>query len=264
MAPIKAVTRRPLSAAAILLGQTWHAGHRPDLPSLTNQDPSAVLGDPEAPALKVALLGDSSVTAPGVEPLDDCWARRVGHRLATVYHVELVSLATGGARAADVLRYQVAPALAAEPHMALLCVGANDALRSVSVRDFEKDLHTILSRLTSRIPAVGVSGLGDLGPLPRLPSIGSAWARVRSRSFDRAIARVSHDLDVPKTAAWGPLYQPFVDPQNESGVYAPDLFHASGKGHALFAAAWYEVVDLLLERLEPQLSVRPGSSESST
>lgn len=259
-----AITRRSLSAAAILVGQAWHTGHRPDLPSLTNQDPSAVLGDPTSPPLKVVLLGDSSITAPGVEPLDDCWARRVGHRLATAYHVKLVSLATGGARAADVLRYQVAPALAEEPDMALVCVGANDALRSVSVRDFEKDLQTILCRLSARVPAVGVSGLGDLGPLPRLPSIGSAWARVRSRSFDRAIARVSHELDVPKTAAWGPLYEPFVDPQNESGVYAPDLFHASGKGHALFAAAWNEVIDDLLERLEPQLSARPGSSGSST
>lgn len=259
MSPISAVSRRPLSAAAILVGQAWHAGHRPDLPSLSNQDPSAVLGDPANPSLKVALLGDSSVTAPGVEPLDDCWARRVGHRLAATYHVKMVSIAVGGARAADVLRYQVAPALAQEPDIALVCVGANDALRAVAVQDFERDLGRILRRLNESIPAVGVSGLGDLGPLPRLPSIGSAWARVRSRSFDRAIARVGHQFDVPKTAAWGPLFQPFADPLNENGFYAADMFHASGKGHALFAQAWNDVVDVLLGRL----NARRGSSESS-
>jgi len=264
MSQMSAVSRRPLSAAAILVGQAWHAGHRPDLPSLSNQDPSAVLGDPANPSLKVALLGDSSVTAPGVEPLDDCWARRVGHRLAATYHVRMVSIAAGGARAADVLRYQVAPALAEEPDIALVCVGANDALRSVAVQDFESDLRAILSALAKTVPAVGVSGLGDLGPLPRLPTIGSAWARVRARSFDRAIARTAHELDVPKTAAWGPLFQPFEDPLNEGGVYAPDLFHASGKGHALFAEAWFEVVDVLLERLELRANARPGSSESST
>ncbi len=263
MPPMIAFTRRPLAAAALLVGQAWHAGHRPDLPSLSNQDPSAELGDPAHPPLKVVLLGDSSVTAPGVEPLDDCWARRVGHRLATTYHVRMVNVAVGGARAADVRRYQIAPALAEEPDMALVCVGANDALRAVAVQDFEADLREILSRLTARIPAVGVSGLGDLGPLPRLPSIGSAWARVRARSFDRAIARVAHELDVPKTTAWGPLYEPFVDPLNENGMYAADLFHASGKGHEVFARAWNEVVNVLLERLEPPISARPGSCESS-
>jgi lysophospholipase L1-like esterase len=175
-----------------------------------------------------------------------------------------VNVATGGARAADVLRYQVAAALAEAPDIALVCVAANDALRAEPVQEFERDLAEILRRLNERIPAVGVSGLGDLGPLPRLPSIGSAWARVRSRSFDRAIARAAHNLDVPKTAAWGPLFQPFVDPLNENGMYAADLFHASGKGHALFAHAWNEVVDVLLGRLEPRLSARLGSFGSST
>lgn len=264
MPSISAITQIPLAAGAILVGQAWHAGHRPDLPSLSNQDPSAVLGSPASPALKVVLLGDSSVTAPGVVPLDDCWARRVGHRLAFTYRVKLVNIAAGGSRVADVLRYQVAPALAEEPDIALVCVGANDALRAVSVQDFARDLNEVLSRLSEQIPAVGVSGLGDLGPLPRLPSIGSAWARVRARSFDRAIARVAHNVDVPKTAAWGPLFQPFVDPLNENGMYAADLFHASGKGHALFAHAWNEVVDVLLERLETRLSAHPESSGSST
>ena len=264
MSPMTAVTRRSLSAAAILVGQAWHTGHRPDLPSLTNQDPSAVLGDPTSPPLKVVLLGDSSITAPGVEPLDDCWARRIGHRLAATHHVKLVNVAVGGARAADVLRYQVAPALAEAPDIALVCVAANDALRAEPVQEFERDLTEIVGRLCARIPAVGVSGLGDLGPLPRLPSIGSAWARVRARSFDRAIARVAHTHDVPKTAAWGPLFQPFVDPKNKNGMYAADMFHASGKGHALFGQAWNEVLDVLLTRLEPRVGARRGSSESST
>jgi len=264
MPPLSAISRRSLAATGILLSQVWHTGHRPDLPSLSNQDPSAILGDPANPPLKVVLLGDSSVTAPGVIPLDDCWARRVGHHLATRYRVELRNLAVGGSRAGDLLRYQLAVALAEAPDMALVCVGANDALRAVSVEDYERDLTQILTRLSAEIPAVGVSGLGDLGPLPRLPSLGRAWARVRSRSFDRAIARVTHKLDIPKTTTWGPLWDPFVDPDNKNGMYAADLFHASGNGHALFGKAWIEVVDVLLDRLEPSLSARPGSSGSWT
>jgi len=268
------ITKRALVALGILLGQIRVTGHRPDLPSLTNQDPSADLGEPDSPGLTIALLGDSSITAPGVEPLDDCWARRVGHGLAAKYRVRLVSLAVGGARASDLLKYQLPPALALMPDMALVSVGANDALRSVSVVDYERDLTEILKRLTAEIPAVGVSGVGDLGPLPRLPPIGKSWARVRSRSFDRAIARAAHRCDVPKTVTWGPMWEPFEDPTN--GIYAGDLFHASGTGHALFATSWNEVVGVLLKKLEvvpgagsrsgspPGFSARPKSSESST
>lgn len=252
-----------MAALGILSGEIWHTGHRPDLPSLTNQDPSAVLGDPDAPRIRVALLGDSSVTAPGVDPLDECWARRVGMRLAADFRVELRSFAVGGTRASDVLKYQVAPAVADEPDIALVCVGANDALRAVHVSDYERDLTEILGQLAAQVPAVGVSGLGDLGPLPRLPTLGRAWARVRSRSFDRAIARVSHRLDIPKTVAWGPVWAAFDDPENEGGMYAGDLFHASGKGHSLFAAAWDDVVDELLKKLEPLLTARLESSGSS-
>lgn len=259
----KRLTRRPVAAFAILLGQIWHTGHRPDLPSLTNQNPSAVLGDSSNPPLKVVLLGDSSITAPGVHPLDDCWARRVGHRIGQNYRVELINLAVGGTRASDVNRYQVAAAIAEQPDLALVCVGANDALRAVSVTDYERDLHAILSRLAANVPAVGVSGLGDLGPLPRLPNLGRAWARVRSRSFDRAIARVCHRLGLPKTSAWGPVWAVFDDPENANGMYAADLFHASGRGHALFAAAWEEVVDELLTELDPHVTGRLESSGSS-
>ncbi len=264
MAATKRMARRPLAGVGILFSQVWHTGHRPDLPSLTNQDPSAVLGDPSNPPLKVVLLGDSSVTAPGVHPLDECWARRIGCQLAERYHVKLINIAVGGTRASDLIKYQVAPAIAEAPDVAFVCVGANDALRAVNVTDYERDLTEILSRLSATIPAVGMSGLGDLGPLPRLPNIGRSWARVRSRSFDRAIARVCHSLDIPKTVAWGPMWKPFEDPENENGMYAADLFHASGKGHALFAAAWSRVLDDLLEKLEPALSGRLESSESLT
>ncbi len=260
---LRSLTKRPLAAVGILLSQVWHTGHRPDLPSLTNQNPSAVLGDPASPPLRIVLLGDSSITAPGVHPLDECWARRVAHHLAADHHITLINLASGGTRAADLLKYQVPVAIAHDPDMALVSVGANDALRSVAVTDYERDLTKILARLAEEIPAVGITGIGDLGPLPRLPTIGRAWARVRSRSFDRSIARVAHKLDIPRTTTWGPIWDAFDDPNNRNGMYAADLFHASGKGHAYFAAAWLDVVDVLVKQLEPQISARRAHLESS-
>ncbi len=235
---------------AVVTAQLVRAVHRPDIPSLTNQDPSGRFGDPDAPTLRIVLLGDSSVTAPGVEPLDSAWPRRLAARLAERYHVELISVAVGGSKARDVLLGQVTGAIRAAPDMAIVSVGANDALRTTPVRRFEREMSEILGRLTAKIPAVGVSGIGDLGTLPRLPTLPRGVARVRGRAFDHAIARAAHPYPrVVKSAAWGDAWRLFKD-GDPAEVFAADLFHASGVGHAVFAAASDPIVDEMLRILD--------------
>ena len=240
-----------------------HAAHRRDLPSLQNQDPSGDFGSPDNPRLRIVLLGDSSITAPGVEPLDLCWVRRVATSLSDTYLVELRSVAIGGSRASEVLRDQVDPALLFDADMALLSVGANDALRAVPVRAYEQAMEEIVRRLVAGVPAIGIAGVGDLGTMPRLPDIPKAWARIRGRAFDNAIRRVASKYEsVFKSDAWGPLWDPFGD--QDMAAFAPDQFHASAEGHAIFAMSMTPVVDALVERLEPQLSARRESRGSST
>ncbi len=247
---------------AILAGQVMHAAHRNDLPSFQNQDPSGDFGSRDRPRLRIVLLGDSSMTAPGVKPLDDCWPRRIARMLSARYFVELRSVAIGGSKASELLRDQLDAAFALEPDIALVSVGANDALRAVPVADYERDLGEILRRLTAEVPAVGISGIGDLGSLPRLPAVPRSWARVRGRSYNRAIVRVADRYGVPKSETWGPLWRPFSE--GDLAVFAADRFHASALGHEIFAASMVPVVETLLERLEPDLSARRGSRESST
>lgn len=248
--PKRSYMRRPLGGAAILAGQVLHAARRSDLPTLRNQDPSGVFGSSDAPCVRIVLLGDSSITAPGVDPLDAAWPRRLAHRLADRYQVELVSVAVGGAKARDVLHSQVEPALAAGADLALLSVGANDALRGTPVRRFEREFSEILDRLVAGVGGVGVSGVGDLGTLPRLPHLARGIGRVRGRAIDDAIRRaVAAHPGVVKGSAWGPGWAVFAE--GDPGVYfAPDRFHASAEGHAVFAAAAAPVVDALLARLE--------------
>lgn len=262
MGPIRRLTRRALVSLAILAGQVMHAAHRNDLPSFQNQDPSGDFGVPDRPRLRIVLLGDSSMTAPGVEPLDDCWPRRIARRLTARYFVELRSVAIGGSKASELMRDQLDAGLALEPDIALVSVGANDALRAVPVADYERALDEILRRLTAEVPGVGISGIGDLGALPRLPVVPRSWARVRARSYNRAIVRVATRYGVPKSETWGPMWQLFS--KGDPTVFAADHFHASASGHEIFAASMMPVVEALLERLEPELSARRGSRESST
>jgi lysophospholipase L1-like esterase len=232
-----------------LVGQVLHAAYRNDLPSLENQDPSGVFGPEDAPPLRIAVLGDSSVTAPGVVPLDDCWIRRLAIELADRYQVSVCSVAVGGSKARDVLADQVAAAIATHPDIALVSVGANDALRGTPVGRFEADVDEILTRLQEAGLAIGISGVGDLGTIPRLPDVPRRIARVRGRMMDRALRRsVLRHPGVLKTDTWGPGWEPFVkgDP---AVIFAPDMFHASGAGHGVYADAMRVVLDELVERV---------------
>ncbi len=252
-----------MAGIGVLAGQVIHAAHRKDLPSLQNQDPSGEFGSPENPLLRIVAMGDSSITAPGVEPLDDCWVRRIALGLSERYFVDLRSVAIGGSKASDVLRDQVEVALMLQPDLALLSVGANDALRAVPVREYERNLEEIIRLLAARIPAIGMSGIGDLGTLPRLPSIPTAWARVRGRSYNNAIRRVVAKYDmVLKSETWSSLWDPFAT--SDPGVFAADQFHASNEGHAIFAASMFPVVNTLIGALEPGLSARRTHRGSST
>ncbi len=242
--------KAPMTGIGILVGQVLHAAHRPDMPGLDNQDPSGVFGSPDRPHLRIALLGDSSITAPGVYPLDACWPRRMARRLATRYRVELLSFAAGGAKSRDVIAEQLEPAVASGADIALVSVGANDALRATPLRRYEAEMSEILGTLATTIPAVGVSGIGDLGTLPRLPTLAQGIGRVRGRSFDRAVARIAaRHPNVVKSATWGGQWAFFED-GDPNEVFATDRFHASARGHEVFADAVEPVIETLLAMME--------------
>jgi lysophospholipase L1-like esterase len=247
----------PLSGVAILAGQVLYAAHQRDMPGLPNQDPSGVFGSPRSPRLRIALLGDSSITAPGVTPLDAAWPRRIAEHLTDRFQVEILSFAVGGAKARDVLAVQLEPAVDSGADLAVLSVGANDALRGTPVHRFEHEISEILERLGQVTDGVGLSGVGDLGTVPRLPSLARGVGRVRGRAIDHALVRAADGFPfVVKGMAWGPLWRIFND-GDPAVVFAADRFHASAVGHACFAAALEPVVEELIRRrdAQPQRSI---------
>ena len=238
------ILRPPLTAGALFAGQMARAFYR-DLPTLDNQDPSGVFGSPDAPPLTIVFLGDSSVTAPGVEPLDHSWPRQIAIHLAARYCVTATSVAVGGAKVRDVLESQLQAALAQQPDIAYISVGSNDALRGTPTARFEADFDRVVERLHSDLFAVGLSGIGDLGTIPRLPVLARGIARIRARSIDAAIARVSRQYPrTVKSNAWDVMEQMFT---TDMSMFGDDLFHASAQGHLAFGDVGKPVADRLVE-----------------
>lgn len=230
---VAALPAVPAAIAGVFVAQVLKAAKRPDLPSFPNQDPSGRFGDPSSPELLIVALGDSSITGPGVTDLDNIWVRRIAIELSRTLHVELMSLAVGGAKARDVIEGQLAEAVRLKPDLALISVGANDAIRATPPARYRAELRHILTDLEGVARSMMVLGVGDLGSIPRLPRMLRAISSRRSARFDAAAAAVVSAFPTAvKGATSGPMSTAFW---SDPSLFAGDQFHAGDAGHAVFA-----------------------------
>ena len=232
------------AGAALVASQILYAAHRPDLPSYDNNETSGAFGDPGLPGLNLVALGDSSITAPGVEQVDHAFIRRAAHSLTDRRFVHLRSFAVGGAKLSELKAEQLPQALAAKPDLAVVSVGANDAIRGISPGGFRSDLDEVTSSLLAIGASVVIVGIGDLGSIPRLPRFLRWYLTYRSGQFDRISAEVAASYpSVVKVDVRGDLSRAFWE---EEATFSGDLFHASSYGHAHFATHVSEAVEKAL------------------
>jgi lysophospholipase L1-like esterase len=216
-----------------LAGEVLYTGFR-DLPRLEGTDASGVFGTPDLPPLRIAILGDSSCTGPGLEDPNQIWVRRIGAHFGRSFHTTIDSVAVGGSRASDVLRDQVPIILATRPDVAIVAVGSNDMLYGVPLKTFERHLESIAKALLACTPAVLLSGVGDLGTIPRLPFVLTRIMRWRSAGANDVHSRVAvrHPgvVRIPMRERCGDAFE-------DSGIYSADLLHVNGEGHRIWADA---------------------------
>ena len=243
--PVAATT-----ALAAMGAQAWYAGHR-RLPRYVDLDAGGVLGPVHAPEVKVAVLGDSTVSGTGLDDPADLWLRQALDRLTDRFQVRIKSEAVSGARARDVLMYQVRAALAWAPDVAVVSVGANDALRRFRISGFEAELRAIVAALQGAGTAVVLAGVGDVGTAPLLPFPLRLVVSERSRAVDRIHARIAAERDgvakVPVAELTSEIFR------RRPELFCGDLFHPNREGHGVWAEAAFPVLErVILERARPR------------
>jgi lysophospholipase L1-like esterase len=227
-----------LAAEAVAARSRRYA--RPDL----NLAMRASVGPGNAPVLRLVLMGDSSALGVGVERVGDTVGGRLAEMLAGApesdgRRIELSSVAIAGAHAED-LSTQVARAMIGErPDIAVILVGANDAVRLRPPAASAAYLAAAARRLHDAGVAVVVGTCPDLGAVrafaPPLRQLIGALGRRVARAQARAV-RATGATSVDLAGLTGPVFR--ADP----GTLCPDGFHPSADGYRVWAHVLYPAV----------------------
>jgi lysophospholipase L1-like esterase len=187
------------------------------------------------PALKVALLGDSSAAGYGVDRVEDTPGALLASGLAerADRRVYLRSFAVVGAQSSD-LAGQLDRALPIEPDVAVILIGANDVthvvLPAVSVRHLAESVR----RLREAGVAVIVGTCPDLGTIkpiaPPLKQVARAWSRRMAAAQTIAVLETGG-----RTVSLGSVLGPEFAAA-PALLFGPDQFHPSAAGYRSLAA----------------------------
>lgn len=186
------------------------------------------------PAIKVALLGDSSAAGYGVDRVEETpgavlasgIAERAGRR------VYLREFARVGAQSSE-LDGQVQAALPLEPEVAVILIGANDVTHSVLPSEAVRHLDQAVRRLREAGVAVLVGTCPDLGtvkPIPQpLKQVARVWSRRMAAAQTIAVVEAGG-----RTLSLGSILGPEFEAR-QADLFGPDRYHPSAEGYASLA-----------------------------
>jgi lysophospholipase L1-like esterase len=202
-----------------------------------------------APAIKVALLGDSSAAGYGVERVVETPGALLASGLAEKAdrRVHLRSYAVVGARSSDLVS-QVDRALPTGPRVAVVLIGVNDITHSVLPSQSVRHLSEAVRRLRGAGVEVVVGTCPDLGTVKPLPpplkQVGRAWSRRLAAAQTITVVEQGG-----RTVSLGSILGPEFEAA-QAILFGPDQFHPSAEGYR-------RLVDVLLPSTLAALGLAP-------
>lgn len=187
------------------------------------------------PAIKVALLGDSSAAGYGVHRVEDTPGARLVSGLSSRAdrRVYLREFAKVGAKSSD-LGAQVDRTLTIKPDLAVILIGANDVTHTVLPSHSVRYLSEAVRRLRVAGIAVLVGTCPDLGTIkpigPPLKQVARSWSRRLAAAQTIAVVE-----EGGRTVSLGSVLGPEFAAA-PALLFGPDQFHPSADGYRSLAA----------------------------
>ncbi len=187
------------------------------------------------PALKVALLGDSSAAGYGAQRVEETPGAMLASGLAerADRRVHLREFAVVGAKSSD-LAEQVDRTLPIEPDVAIILIGANDVTHTVLPSHSVRHLSDGVRRLQAAGIAVIVGTCPDLGTVkpiaPPLKQVARIWSRRLAAAQTIAVLE-----EGGRTVSLGSILGPEFAAA-PAVLFGPDQFHPSVDGYRSMTA----------------------------
>lgn len=187
------------------------------------------------PAIRLALLGDSSAAGYGVAQVEETPGAALASGVArgADRRVYLRQFAVVGAQSSH-LADQVDRAMAIEPDVAVIFIGANDVTHTVLPSQSVRHLGEAVRRLVAAGAEVVVGTCPDLGtvqPIPQpLRQVARAWSRRLAAAQTITVVEAGG-----RTVSLGSILGPEFDAA-PALFFGPDRFHPSADGYRALAA----------------------------
>ncbi|MEK7605558.1 MAG: SGNH/GDSL hydrolase family protein [Patescibacteria group bacterium] len=185
------------------------------------------------PFMYVAL-GDSTAEGMGASSHDKAYTSIIHSSLKERYRkAKYHNFAKSGAILNDVIHHQLPRALAINPSLITISVGANDIIRRTKPEEFEENLYELLKTLQQKTDAtIVISTIPDLSLTPAVPKLLKTYSRYKAGKLNTIINRVGKDtntITVDMFEDSRAVLRAFPD------AIASDGFHPSDFGYALWA-----------------------------
>lgn len=193
-------------------------------------------GDPSLPRLRFVVLGDSTSVGLGTVP-QASFPWRLATRLGERFNVELVVLGASGAKTSDVAVRQVPGAVALDPDLVLIEIGANDATHVTPITKVRAAARRAIDDLRGAGINVVVAGPPAMGTSKAFPQPLRFLSGLNGRRVQRAIREVAAAAGVPYielASKTGPAFA-----EDPARYYSPDGFHPGARGYELWADVMY-------------------------
>ena len=205
------------------------------------------------PAVRIALLGDSSAAGYGVERVEETPGALLGSGISehAGRRVYLRAFAVVGARSPHLVT-QIDRALTIEPDVAMILIGANDVTHKTRPAESVRHLSRGVRRLREAGVEVVVGTCPDLGTVrpiaPPLKQVARAWSRRLAAAQTIAVIE-----EGGRTVSLGSILGPEFDAA-PAVLFGPDQFHPSAAGYRALA-------NLLIPSLLAALGLAPEEEQ---
>jgi len=215
--------------APVLLAQGLTLRRRiPRLPEAS--DPAGTAAG-AAPAIRLAVLGDSTAAGVGAQRHEDALAGRLGAAVGarTGRAVSWRAVARSGATSQTAR--DLVPGLIDgdwRPDVVVLAIGVNDLKNLRRLRDWDRDVPALLAAIEDTagpVPVI-VCGMAPVSRFPALPQPMRAVMAMRARAMDRVLHNAAEGR-----RQHVPLDPAMIGP----GFFAADGFHPSATGYRAWA-----------------------------